>query len=73
MPKRVKRGELESLVPNPQPDSVFKYEEREREGFVQSDADLEYGQISGFRYGITSTGMRHKETALGRLARDNER
>lgn len=49
------------------PDASFYEGEREREGcFVHSEADLEYGQVSGFRQGITHTGARTKTTALGK-------
>ena len=57
--------------PDIHPDSVFSHDERERRafdgspGYVQSSADGEYGHVTGFRYGITSTGHAHK-AALSR-------
>lgn len=59
--------------PNPdvQIDSHNVYPERIRKGFVQGDADLEYGMVSGFRFGITDTGMRHKQSKLGRRVRES--
>ena len=46
-----------------------KFNERERQGYVQGPADLPYGEIDGFRYGFTQTGHRHKESDLGRKVR----
>jgi hypothetical protein len=43
-----------------------KFNERKREGFVQGSADLEYGEVDGFRYGFEETGHRHERSALGR-------
>jgi hypothetical protein len=43
-----------------------KFNERVRTGYVQGDADLEYGEVSGFRFGLEDTGHRHKRSALGR-------
>ncbi len=43
-----------------------KYDERKRAGFVQGEADLEYGEVSGFRFGLETTGHRHERSALGR-------
>ncbi len=43
-----------------------KFNERKREGFVQGDADLEYGEVSGFRFGFEQTGHRHERSMLGR-------
>ncbi|MFZ1075388.1 MAG: hypothetical protein WAN50_03385 [Minisyncoccia bacterium] len=57
------------MEPNTQLDSHYVYPERERKGYVQSDADLEYGMVSGFRYGIESTGHRHKLSPLGHRVR----
>ncbi len=57
-------------VPDVQLDSQNKYPERKRTGYVQSEADLEYGEVSGFRFGIESTGMRHKLSPLGKRVRE---
>lgn len=49
------------------PDASFYEGEREREDcYVMGESDLLYGEASGFRQGITSTGARHKTSALGR-------
>ena len=49
------------------PDASFYEGEREREDcYVQGESDLCYGQVSGFRYGLETTGARHKVSALGR-------
>jgi hypothetical protein len=58
--------------PNPdvQLDSHNVYPERIRKGYVQGSADLEYGMIDGFRFGITDTGMRHSQSKLGRKVRE---
>jgi hypothetical protein len=66
MAKEKGRG---SLKPNVQLDSQFKHPEPTREGYVQGEADLEYGMVSGFRRGILQTGHRHKLTPLGRKVR----
>jgi hypothetical protein len=61
----VARNKIGSPKPNPQLDSQFAYEERERDGidggsFVMGSADHGYGYVDGFRYGFKSTGHRHK-------------
>lgn len=67
------RNSIGKPKPNPQVDSQFAYEERERDGFVMGAADRDYGYVDGFRYGITDTGHRHKESALGKYARTHKR
>lgn len=52
------------------PDSAWKYDERTRSGYVQGESDLLYGMVSGFREGIETTGARHKQSALGKKARN---
>ena len=46
--------------------SGAKFDERKREGFVQGEADLEYGEVSGFRFTMETTGHRHERSGLGR-------
>lgn len=49
------------------PDASWYEGEREREDcYVLGEADLLYGEVSGFREKPTSTGARHKATELGR-------
>lgn len=49
------------------PDASFYEGEREREGcHVHGEADLLYGEVSGFRYDIEHTGDAHRLSALGR-------
>lgn len=49
------------------PDASFYEGERERENcYVLGESDLCYGEVSGFRYGITQTGARTKVSKLGR-------
>lgn len=49
------------------PDASFYEGERQREDcYVHGESDLCYGEVSGFREGITSTGHRHKASTLGR-------
>ncbi len=61
--------------PDVQIDSHFSHDERDRiafdgsHGYVQGSSDGEYGHVTGFRYTLTSTGHKHKESAAGRLAR----
>ena len=64
-PRDVARG-LGTPSPNPQLDSKFAYPERQRSGYVQGESDLQYGEVSGFRFGLTTTGMRHKQSPLGK-------
>lgn len=67
----VKPGKGGTKPDSIRPDSAWKYDERERERcYVQGESDLLYGQVSGFREGITTTGARHKQTALGKKARN---
>jgi hypothetical protein len=71
MAKLNKRPEsIGTPVPDIQIDSHNKHVERKRSGYVQGEADLEYGQVSGFRFGIESTGMRHKLSPLGKKVRE---
>jgi hypothetical protein len=72
------RNSLGRPKPNPQLDSIYAYEERERDGidgvsYVMGSADHGYGYVDGFRFGITSTGHKHKESALGKYARTGKR
>lgn len=55
--------------PNGQLDSHYAYPERTRSGYVMGEADLNYGGVSGFRFGLESTGMRHKQSSLGKKVR----
>lgn len=64
-----KKPNLPPLVDNTQIDSESVYEERPRQGFVQGSADGVYGSPDGFRYGFDSTGMRHKQSSLGKIVR----
>ena len=67
MAKKQPPNNLEKDV---QLDSQFKHPERYRQDcYVQGEADLEYGMVSGFRTGITQTGHRHKASDLGRKVR----
>lgn len=51
--------------------SQMAYAERERpDNYVQSSADAEYGHITGFRYGITQTGHKHRASPVGRKFQD---
>jgi hypothetical protein len=56
--------------PDVQLDSSSVYVERKREGYVMGEADKEYGMVSGFRFGLESTGMRHKMSPLGKRVRE---
>ena len=70
--KKNSRPDSEIGFPKPdvQLDSGNVYPERRREGYVMGEADLEYGQVSGFRFGLESTGMRHKMSPLGKRVRE---
>lgn len=76
MPKNSKPENRPASIgwPNPdvQIDSHNVYPERIRKGYVQGEADLEYGEVSGFRFGITSTGHRFKESPLGKKVRNQQ-
>ena len=65
-------GKFGRMEPNTQLDSTYKYPERERQGYVMGSADLEYGQVDGFREGITSTGHRFKQSPLGNIVQNND-
>ena len=58
------------MEPNTQLDSTYVYPERTRRGYVQGPADLEYGMVDGFRYGIEQTGHRFKRSILGERVRE---
>lgn len=71
------KSNLGPINPTPQLDSHYMYEERDSTAGPGSDqinavkgsADGEYGSVDGFRFGLTNTGMRHKQSTLGRKVR----
>jgi hypothetical protein len=75
VPKASKPENRPASIGYPQPDvqldSNNVYPERIRKGYVQGSSDHEYGEVDGFRFGITDTGMRHKQSKLGRRVRES--
>lgn len=64
------KPDQETPRPNVQIDSHYSYPERKRaNSSVMGEADLPYGGVSGFRYGLESTGNAHKKSSLGKKVR----
>lgn len=64
------KPKLPNLVGNTQLDSEEVYEEPVRpNSYVMGSADGVFGRGDGFRFGIETTGMRHKKSDLGKIVR----